>query len=182
LRRVRAKQLQVIERPGRTFTFSRASKQRMRRYPFMRTVRMGQLGISFHALGTTAGRFEELERLRAGVRGQRRVTWLNERLALVRSSQGLAVIAVAPVWQLVAFSLGGAFVAALVAALLVGGVLENVNDRQEQAKEQAGEIAALHKKMRVLVERTTQAEHERIVSLIEAGRRSVSAMPSSRTR
>jgi murein DD-endopeptidase MepM/ murein hydrolase activator NlpD len=114
-----------------------------------------------------SGRFEELERLRAGVKGQRRVTWLNERLALVRSSQGLVAIAVAPMWQLAAFSLGGAFVAALVAGLLVGGVLQNVNDRQ------AREIVALRSKVQVLAERATQVEHERTVSLIEAGRRAV---------
>jgi murein DD-endopeptidase MepM/ murein hydrolase activator NlpD len=114
-----------------------------------------------------SGRFEELERLRAGVTGQRRVTWLTERLALVRSSQGIVAIAVAPIWQLAAFTLGGAFMAALVAGLVIGGVFQNANDRQ------AREIVALRDKMQVLAEQTTQVEHERIVSLIEAGRRAV---------
>ena len=110
--------------------------------------------------------------MRAGVKGQRRVTWLTERLALVRSSQGIVAIAVAPVWQLAAFFLGGAFVAALVAGLLVGGFLQTVNERQ------AREIVALRGKMRVLADRATQVEHERTVSLIEAGHRAATERDS----
>jgi hypothetical protein len=37
-----------------TFNFSRASKQRMHRRPMVRTLRSEKLGISIHALGTTA--------------------------------------------------------------------------------------------------------------------------------
>ncbi|HLG47855.1 MAG TPA: peptidoglycan DD-metalloendopeptidase family protein [Reyranella sp.] len=109
-----------------------------------------------------SGRFEELERLRAGVKGQRRVTWLTGRLALVRSSQGIVAIAVAPVWQIAAFSLGAASVAALVAGLIVAGVFERSGERQAQ------EIIALRSVVRSLAEQATQAEQERAASLQRA--------------
>jgi murein DD-endopeptidase MepM/ murein hydrolase activator NlpD len=121
-----------------------------------------------------SGRFAELERLRAGAKGQRRVTWLTERLALVRSSQGIVAITVAPVWQLAALSFGGVSLTALIAGIAVAGVFQGGNERQAQENErQAREIVALRGEMQALAERTTQAEHERTVALIEAGHRAV---------
>src|SRR5262249_52266205 len=109
------------------------------------------------------GRFAGLERLCSGAKG-RRVTWSGERLALVRSSQGLVAIAVAPIWQLAAFTLGGASLAALLAGLVVAGVFQGANERQ------AREIVALRGEVRTEAERADQAERERTASLIEAGR------------
>lgn len=121
-----------------------------------------------------SGRFAELERLRAGAKGQRRVTWLTERLALVRSSQGIVAITVAPVAQLAALSVGGVSIAALIAGLSVAGVFQGANERQVRENErQAREIVTLRGEMQALAERTTQVEHERTVALIEAGRRVV---------
>jgi murein DD-endopeptidase MepM/ murein hydrolase activator NlpD len=93
------------------------------------------------------------------------VTWLTERLALVRSSQGIVAIAVAPVWQLAAFSLGGASLAALIAGLAVAGVFQGANQRQ------AEEIVALRSVVRGLAEHATEVDRERTASLIDAGRR-----------
>ena len=112
-----------------------------------------------------SSRFVELEQLHAGLTGQRRVTWLGERLALVRSSQGVVAIAVAPAWQIAAFTLCGLSLAAVVAAVVVGGSFLGTNQRQ------AREIVALRDEMRGLSDRATQAEHARIASEIEAGRR-----------
>jgi murein DD-endopeptidase MepM/ murein hydrolase activator NlpD len=111
-----------------------------------------------------SSRFAELEELHAGLTGQRRVTWLGERLALVRSKQGVIAIAVAPAWQIAAFTFGGLSVAAVI-AVLVGGAFLGTNQRQ------AREIVALRDEVRGLADRATQAEHARIASEIEAGRR-----------
>ena len=109
-----------------------------------------------------SGRFAELERWRADVKGQRRVTWLTGRLALVRCSQGLVAIAVAPIWQIAAFSLGGASLAALIAGLVVAGVFQGANERQAQ------EIVALRSVVRGLAEHATEAEQQRTASLRRA--------------
>ena len=104
------------------------------------------------------GRFEELERWRAGAKGQR-ATWLTGRLALVRSSQGLVAIAVAPVWQIAAFCVGGACLAALIAGLVVGGIFQGAKERQAQ------EIVALRGVVRGLAEHATVAEQQRTALL-----------------
>jgi murein DD-endopeptidase MepM/ murein hydrolase activator NlpD len=109
-----------------------------------------------------SGRFAGLERWRTDAQGQRRVTWLTGRLALVRSSQGLVAIAVAPVWQIAAFSIAGASLAALIAGLVVAGVFQGASERQ------AEEIVALRGVVRGLAEHATFAEQDRTASLRRA--------------
>jgi murein DD-endopeptidase MepM/ murein hydrolase activator NlpD len=115
-----------------------------------------------------SGRFAELERLRAAMRG-RRVRWLTERLALVRSSQGIVAIAVVPAWQIAAFGVGGVSAAALIAGLLVAAQF------RASAELQVREIVALREEIQVHAARAAAAEREGAESVIEADRRAASA-------
>lgn len=112
------------------------------------------------------GRFEELERWRANARarveGPWGVTWLEGRLALVRSSQGTVAIVAAPIRQIVAFAFGGASLAALIGGLVAVGIFGGANERQAQ------EIVALRSLVRGLAEHATLTEQERTAALRRA--------------
>jgi murein DD-endopeptidase MepM/ murein hydrolase activator NlpD len=101
-----------------------------------------------------SSRFAELEALRAGTKDRRRVTWLGERLALIRSSQGVVAVAVAPVWQIAAFAIGGLSLTALIVGMSVAGPF------REAAERQSREIVALRDEVRA---HTLQATRDRAV-------------------
>jgi murein DD-endopeptidase MepM/ murein hydrolase activator NlpD len=113
-----------------------------------------------------SGRFAELGRSRAALKG-RRARWLTERLALVRSSQGIVAIAVVPAWQIAAGAAGGVSLA--IAGLLVAGQFHDTAERQ------AREIVALRDAVRGHAARAAAAERDGAASVIEADRRAASA-------
>jgi murein DD-endopeptidase MepM/ murein hydrolase activator NlpD len=121
-----------------------------------------------------SSRFAGLEQLRAGLRGWRRATWFGERLQLVRSSQGIVAIAVAPAWQVAAVAFGGLSLVALVAGVWVAGPLRDIAERQTR------EIAALRHEVQSYANRADQAERDRVAIEIETGRRAATEREAMR--